>query len=144
MRAKSEQQAKVIIYWTSLLLIVFLGYTAFNKLLNITSFQDNLFKVGLFPNSLIPTLSYLVIFGEFIVIAFLIFSSKMGLLLTALMMCCFTIYISYLNYNGLYEICGCGGVLNGLPYKYHLIINLLLLSSSLSCLFLSNKSHNEN
>ena len=43
----------------------------------------------------------------------------------------FTLYISMLRYLGKYEICGCGGILNGLSYATHLIININLIIAAL-------------
>lgn len=122
-----------VVNYISILFVIFFGYTAFNKLLNINSFQHNLLKTGLFADYFVVSFSFIVILCELIVIFFLIFYSKIGFLLVVMMMTGFTIYISYLNYSGLYEICGCGGILNGLAYKYHLLINVLILLSAIFC-----------
>jgi hypothetical protein len=132
----SIKRQKTIVDYLTLFYILFLCYVASNKLLNISSFQTNLLKTGLFPTQYIGFLSFMVTFIEFIVVIFLIFRIKMGLILFTSMILVFTVYISFLNYNGQYEICGCGGILNGLKYQYHLFINIVLLASSLFCLFL--------
>ncbi len=116
-----------IVYY---LLIVFLSYVMMNKLLNIVSFQINIFKTGVFSNQMAKYLSYVVVFSEFIVLLLLLFKRNLGLWLLLIMIFCFTIYITLLFYNGRYEVCGCGGILNGLPYKYHLLINISLIFSS--------------
>lgn len=130
-----------IISYVSVLFVIFFGYTTFNKLFNIDSFQHNLLKTGLFAGNLVPSFSYLVIAIEIIVIFFLIFYLRIGFLMVVAMMTSFTIYISYLNYFGLYEICGCGGILNGLAYKYHLIINMFILCGALFCSIISVSSN---
>lgn len=112
-------------------IIVFLSYTTFNKLQNIESFQMNLTKTGFFPQKIIPVFSYIVITAEFLTVLMLIFYKNIGLKIAGLMFLTFTIYISLLQALGKYEVCGCGGILNGLSYKYHITINLFLIFSTL-------------
>lgn len=112
-------------------LIFFLCYTAANKLIKIDSFRTNLIKTTLFSPDLADVISILVIILEIILILALIFFKKKGLFFCFLTMTIFTIYISFLRFKGLYEVCGCGGVLNGLQYIYHLLINISLIIGSL-------------
>ncbi len=122
---------KIIAEILYLFLIFFFCYTAINKLMNIDSFRTNLIKTSLFTEEIANWFSFLVIFCEIVVVLVVIFYKKIGLLLLSFMILIFTVYISYLNYKGLYEVCGCGGVLNGLKYKYHLTINIFLLIGAL-------------
>nr|WP_130735283.1 MauE/DoxX family redox-associated membrane protein [Flavobacterium sp. J27] len=101
-----------------------------NKFLSIESFQTNLLKTGFFEDSTTIYLSYLIILTEFVAVLILIFYKKLGALLMASMLSVFTIYILILRFYGRYEVCGCGGVLNGLQFKYHLMINVVLVFSS--------------
>lgn len=109
-------------------LILFISYTLMNKLLNIQSFQMNIAKTGVFSNTLIYVVSYLTLFIEFISILFLVFTKKAGLIFTFFMFSIFTIYIGYLRFFDKYEICGCGGILNGLSFNIHLLINIGLIT----------------
>ena len=138
---KAKLSKNLIIDYISAAYMVFFGYTAFNKLLNLSSFQNNIFKTGLFPEFLVKPLSITVILAEIFVIVILIFNKMIGLLLLTIMMLSFTVYISFLNSRGQYELCGCGGVLNGLPYNYHLLINLVILTSSFFCYITLNQNH---
>jgi len=119
---------KEVVY---LFLILFLSYTSFFKMMNMSSFQTNIFKTGVFSEHIIEPLSYAVVISEIILIIILISKRVLGLYLFSLMLMAFTIYISYLNYNQLYEVCGCGGILNGMQYKYHLLVNLGLIAGAL-------------
>ncbi|WP_375379306.1 MauE/DoxX family redox-associated membrane protein [Chryseobacterium luquanense] len=119
-----------IIYYV---LIIFFSYTVTNKLLAIKSFQTNIFKTGIFNFQQAVYLSYFVLFLELSMVILLIFKKKTGLLFSFIMMLIFTSYIIFLFTNGRYEICGCGGILNGLSFKYHLIINLLITFLSYCC-----------
>lgn len=108
-------------------LILFISYTSMNKLLAVESFQTNLLKTGLFSNRMTVYLSYFVLATEFIVLALLLFYKQIGALALLVMLCLFTIYIMLLNIYGRYEVCGCGGILNGLEFRYHLYINIGLI-----------------
>ena len=114
-----------------LFLIFFFCYTSVNKLMNLNSFRTNLIKTSLFTDAEASWFSILVILIEIFVILVLIFKKRLGLMLITLLLLIFTLYISYLRFKGLYEVCGCGGILNGLDYKYHLIINITLIFSGL-------------
>lgn len=126
-----------------LFLIFFFCYTAINKLINIESFRTNLIKTSLFNIELANYFSIAVIIFEIVIVLLLIFYKKIGLFCFALTIGFFTIYISYLRFKGLYEVCGCGGILNGLKYKYHLMINLSLIFSSFYSLLIFKKLTNE-
>jgi len=119
-----------------LFILFFFCYTAANKLVNIDSFKTNLIKTTLFTKETAHYFSYVVICLEILVIGLLIFKKQIGLFAFVITMFIFTLYISYLRYNQLYEVCGCGGILNGLEYRYHFIINLSLLLSGLFCLYI--------
>lgn len=123
-------------------LIVFIAYTASNKFFNIEAFQLNIAKTGMFSNETIYYLSYAVVAVEITVLGMLIFFKNIGLNALFVMIFIFTIYISYLFLQGKYEVCGCGGVLNGLSFYNHLSINILLILGTLFVLsFLNNTAH---
>ena len=114
---------KLIIY----LLVFFFSYTCFHKIYNIEAFQFNIARTAVFPEQYISIVSYLVIGLELLVISLLLFIKRTGLLVFIGVMGLFTIYIIWLYVMGKYEVCGCGGILNGLAFKYHLSINLLMM-----------------
>ena len=68
---------------------------------------------------------------------------QLGLLFFAITIIIFTIYISFLKHKGFYEVCGCGGILNGLKFQYHFIINIGLISGALFSLLIFDKLNNE-
>lgn len=126
-----------------LFLIFFFCYTALNKLVNIESFRTNLIKTSLFNIQTAQYFSLMVISWEIIVVLLLLFLKKIGLYAFSFTMLAFTLYISFLRSKGLYEVCGCGGILNGLDYKYHLTINIGLIFGGLYLLIISNLIVNE-
>ena len=105
-----------------LVLIAFFSYTMINKALDITSFQFNIAKTGLFNGIMVDMVAYGAIAAELISIILLIVNEKLGLLLSLLMMFAFTSYITFLFITNRYEICGCGGILNGLSFSSHFCI----------------------
>lgn len=126
-----------------LFLISFFCYTAVNKLIKLDSFKTNLIKTTIFSKDAADVVSILVIIVEVFIILILIFNKKTGLLIFSNVILFFTIYISYLRFKGLYEVCGCGGVLNGLRYEYHLLINISLIIGSLFSYYIFNTNENE-
>ncbi len=114
---------KVLLY----MIIAFFTYTLSHKLLDIQSFTLNLYKTGLFSTEYIDSVVYFISTIEVLSIILLIFNERIGLLYSIGMMSVFTIYITGLNLLERYEVCGCGGVLNGLPFIYHFIINCIVI-----------------
>lgn len=114
-----------------LFLIFFFCYTAVNKLLKLDSFKTNLIKTTMFSKDAADVFSILIIGLEIAIILFMLFNKKKGLLAFCATMLVFTLYISFLRFKGLYEVCGCGGILNGLAYQYHFMINIGLIVGSL-------------
>ncbi len=110
---------------------------------NIDSFRTNLMKTSIFTQNQAIILSIVVILIEILIVLALLFYKKLGLFIFLVTILFFTIYISFLRFNGLYEVCGCGGILNGLDYKYHFLINVLLIISASYTLYVFNTLKNE-
>ncbi len=134
----------IVIEFVYYSLILFIAYTAMNKLLAFESFQTNLLKTGLLPNSFIPYFAAFVIILELTVLLLLVFFKPIGLKSLLIMLMLFTIYISFINALGRYEVCRCGGILNGLKFSYHLLINIALISLTFLLLLNQKKYSNEN
>ena len=126
MRRESSLRKKT--YKASLLFIlIFFSYTLVNKATDLPSFKLNIAKTGLFPMQYVDILAYFALGIELICILLLICKEKIGLLFSLIMMLVFTSYILLLYILGRYEECGCGGILNSLPFGFHLSINLLII-----------------
>jgi len=97
----------------------------------------------MFSKDVADVFSVLVIALEVLIILILMFYKKKGLLIYSFTVLIFTLYISFLRFKGLYEVCGCGGVLNGLKYQYHLLINTGLIIGSLYSFYTFNMINNE-
>ena len=110
-----------------LLIMGFFAYTLVNKLLQFDAFKLNLARTGIFDVQMVDLVAYFAVAMEAASIILLVFFRKWGLRFALLMMIAFTLYILYLATTGHYEVCGCGGVLNGLKFQWHLLINLVLI-----------------
>lgn len=128
------------------LLILFLTYVFVNKVLDISAFIKNIFKTGLYDSLIAKVLAYFVLIIELINIIILLFSKRKGLSVSLTMLLVFTTYITFLNFTHRYEVCGCGGILNGLSFEKHLSINLGLIVLTLLSINLSyeNKTSSDN
>lgn len=112
-------------------LIFFMSYTSSNKLINLDSFETNLIKTTVFNIKFAREFAVIIISLEILIVLYLIYNRRKGLFVFAITIMIFTIYIIILRLMGLYEVCGCGGVLNGLKFQYHLGINIYLIISAL-------------
>ena len=109
-----------------LLIVGFFAYTLVNKLLQFEAFKLNVARTGIFEGQWVSVVAYFAIVAEIASISLLVFARKWGIRFALAMMLFFTLYIIYLASTGHYEVCGCGGVLNGLKFQWHLLINLVL------------------
>jgi hypothetical protein len=108
-------------------LIGFISYTLMNKVLIFDSFLLNISKTGIFPHNLVYLIAYTAILMEVVAIFLLLTKKKYGLCFLLGMMFVFTVYIAALFILRRYEVCGCGGILNGLKFEYHLVINMIIM-----------------
>lgn len=120
-------KSKNICCFLLLLLIMFFSYTFINKALDIDGFKMNIAKTSLFRGVMVDIIAYFALTIEGICIILLLFREKLGLIFSWFMMLCFTCYICILSFFSLYEVCGCGGILNGLSFQWHLLINCLVI-----------------
>lgn len=118
----------------------FFTYTAIHKLANLASFRTNLIKTSLFTPATADVVSWLIIALELSIVTILFLRRATGFVLLSISLLMFTVYIAYLHAHGLYEVCGCGGIMNGLSYYTHFIINICLIFSSLFATYVYNKT----
>lgn len=107
--------------------ISFFSYTLMNKVLIYDSFLLNIAKTGIFSHYQVYIVSVIAILLEAVSILLLCLKKYYGLVLSLSMMSLFTLYIIVLYAMGRYEVCGCGGIMNGLDFKSHLFVNILLI-----------------
>lgn len=120
---------RIFIYKILLILLIgFFSYTFINKILDIGGFMLNIAKSSLFRGYMVDIIAYSALTAEGVSLISLLFKEKIGLMISWLMMVCFTCYICILYFLSLYEVCGCGGILNGLSFQWHLLINCIVIT----------------
>src|SRR5690606_7129519 len=122
-------------WWSSItasILILLFGYTGANKLMNQNVFQIQIYRAT-FSRVLTPFFSYGIPILELIVVILLIiprtrlFSLRIALALLTV----FTIYIiGMLLFNSNLP-CKCGGVIEELDWKSHILFNILFIAISI-------------
>ncbi len=117
----------IVIKILMLSIIVFFSYTFISKAININPFLLNIAKTGVFPMQMVDVIAYLALLAELSCIVLLVFKERSGIIASLLMMSAFTCYITLLYLLNRYEICGCGGILNGLPFHFHLLTNISII-----------------
>lgn len=110
-------------------ILAFLGYTFVNKTSNFYSFTLNIARTGLFQGIWVDIVACYALITEFTCIVLLLYKPKIGAVVSIFVMLSFSAYIIFLKALGRYVICGCGGILNGLAFHWHILINFLIISS---------------
>ncbi len=112
----------------SFLIFLFL-YTGVSKLIDRQTFRMALDRQP-FPKSMSDLLVWLLPLGELFVVILLLFeiTRKVGLWLSAALLLSFTLY-TIIVLSGYYPTtpCPCGGLISGLSWKAHLMLNLACL-----------------
>lgn len=112
----------------ALLLLIYL-YTAISKLSDTGSFEvalGNAPVIDVYDREL----SFLIPLLEILICVLLFFprTRYVGLCISFLLLCLFTAYIFYLFASGSNLPCRCGGVIEQLSWKEHLVFNIVLMS----------------
>jgi hypothetical protein len=114
-----------------LVITAFFGYTLVNKLMNIDGFIINVAKTSVFQGRMVDMVVLYALISEALCIVLLVVKERWGALVSLTVMLSYTLYVVYLKSVGKYEVCGCGGILNGLSFHWHLLINIFLILSLL-------------
>lgn len=111
------------------LLILLWMYAAVSKLINFPLFRLQMQRQVL-PVFLKGRLIYILPFIEILAALLLLFelTLRLGLYLSALLMCAFTIYVGLAVFKVLGKVpCSCGGIISGLGWRVHFIFNIFCL-----------------
>jgi len=124
---------KVVLEIAGGLLMLLFTYAGVSKILQFKKFIRQLDNQPL-PNSWTPLLSYAIPGTELAMVILLAVSAcrRWGFLLSALFMLVFTVYAALILSNGFsYVPCSCGGVIEQLTWKQHLVFNVVFLLISI-------------
>lgn len=127
-------------WMVSLVFILLFVYAAVSKLMDFETFQTQLGQ-STFLGGFSEWVSWGVIMIE-MVIAFLLCIENtrlLGLYLSLLLMIIFAIYIVVILNFAVYVPCSCGGVLEALGWKEHLIFNGFFIGFASMGIFIARK-----
>jgi uncharacterized membrane protein YphA (DoxX/SURF4 family) len=133
---------KIIVEVICFLFTLLFVYAALSKLLDFDNFQVQMGQSPLLSAFAVP-LSFAVIGIEFLVSILLSIHNfkRAGLYLSYLLMLMFTVYIVIiLNYSSFIP-CSCGGILEKLGWKEHLIFNIAFTLLALAGILLRERSY---
>ncbi len=107
------------------LLILLFVYTAVSKLLEYNRFVRTLSQSPLIKNYA-HILAWLLPLFELSIAGLLVFprTRLQGLFISSVLMLVFSSYVAYMLLSVTHLPCSCGGVLNNLTWKEHLVFNL--------------------
>ncbi len=143
MKIKVTNLKAILVEIISILLIILFVYSALSKLLEFQNFQAQLSQSPLL-SAYTEFVSYSVLIVEFLIALFLAIPRTrfIGFLASFALMLLFTAYIIViLNYSS-FVPCSCGGILEKLGWKEHLIFNVVftMLAATASVIVSVNKS----
>jgi putative oxidoreductase len=127
---KPKQLLQTII--TSLLVLLW-SYTALSKWAEPAEFAQSLASQPL-PGQFSDMLFWMIPAAELLAAAMLLFPStkRKGMLLSMVLLAAFTGYVSLALSGAFGQVpCSCGGALEGMGWKTHLLFNLFFLSAAL-------------
>jgi len=123
---KYNPSKSVLVQVISFVMMTLMLYAGTVKLLNVPLFKEQMSKSPLIPEILIPYIGYLLPLAEILIALLIIIkrTTRMGLLLSFIVMLMFTFYLIFLT--SLFENvpCSCGGILGQMSYTVHIIFNI--------------------
>jgi len=135
----------IIVEFISILYISLMLYTAISKLIDYDLSREQMAMMPLMT-PIAHVISWLLPSTE-IAIAILIFIPKTrmnGLCIVTGLMVFFTLYIVYMMTNYEHLPCSCGGLLQALTWKGHLIFNSIFILLGTVAIFLYRKGNQRN
>ena len=117
---------KMIPEVAGLLLILLFGYAAMNKLLVYDKFVVQIAQSPILEG-ISPWLAWMVPAVELAICVLLLMPAwrRMGLYASTILMTVFTLYIMFILWFSPEVPCSCGGILNQLDWKSHLVFNII-------------------
>ncbi|MHB1921115.1 MAG: MauE/DoxX family redox-associated membrane protein [Chitinophagaceae bacterium] len=125
--------------FSSLLILLFV-YTGISKLINFTTFK---FQLGIFPflHPFAGSISWILPTVEILISGMLILpiSRGFGFFCSLVVLIIFTSYLIIMVYSGQHLPCSCGGVIEAMTWKEHILFNFFYIMVAWSGLVLSKK-----
>ena len=140
----SAKISNVFIEFSCMLFILLFSYAAVSKLLDFETFETQLGQSPLL-SAYAGTVSVGIIVIELLASSLLIFHKTrlIGLYLSFFLMIFFTTYIIVILNFSPYIPCSCGGVLEALGWKEHLIFNSFFIGVALIGILIERKQKHD-
>jgi hypothetical protein len=134
-----KQKTTIVDILCALFVILFI-YTGLNKLLDYDTFKFQLGRSPYLQHFSAP-LAALLPAGELLVVVALVVKRTRlaGLYASYFLMCLFTGYVAVMLRFSYYLPCSCGGILQALSWKGHLLFNGLFTLLSVAAVLLQNQ-----
>jgi hypothetical protein len=131
---------KYFILATVLLLIFLFVYASVSKLFDFYTFNFQLGKSPLIPQSLTDLTALAIPASELLIVVFLITDKYrlLGLYSSFFLMTLFTVYLFYILKYSYYIPCSCGGILGQLNWETHIYFNFFFIIISAVSVLLYN------
>jgi uncharacterized membrane protein YphA (DoxX/SURF4 family) len=131
----------ILVEIIAFLFIILFLYTGISKLMDYSVFKE---QIALSP-ILSPVSKWVAVLlpGAEIIVSLMLFiprSRSIGLYASLLLMTLFTGYIIYILIFNDRLPCTCGGVLEALSWKQHLLLNIFLVGLALTAIIIRRKS----
>jgi hypothetical protein len=112
---------------SSLFILIFV-YTAITKMFSIGALVYTLRKLDLLTD-MAPYMAWFIVTGELAISLLLLFTTTrlLGLYASLALMSIFTVYIAYMLITASHLPCSCGGIIQKLSWKGHLVLNTFLV-----------------
>ncbi len=136
---KPIAQTKVFVDVVAALFVLLFLYTAIEKLKDIPGFIGAMSRSELI-GGMATVVAWVVPVTELIIVVLLIVPRlrMTGLVAATALMAVFTIYIAYILLSAKKLPCKCGGVIESLGWRDHLLLNLGFLMAGLATIFHKN------
>jgi uncharacterized membrane protein YphA (DoxX/SURF4 family) len=130
----------IIVESISYLFILLFLYTGLSKIIDYSVFKEQIAVTPIFTKTA-PIIAWLLPLTEIIVsvLLFLPKRRRIGLYFSAFLMLMFTAYIVYIIYVDEKLPCSCGGIIESLSWKQHLVFNGFMVILAVVAILLSNK-----
>lgn len=127
------------------LLILLFAYTAFSKLIEFAKFRNVLNRAPLIANyamffaALIPA-------TELVIVLLLVMprTKKAGLNAATGLLIAFTVYLVFMVLTAPHLPCSCGGVIQKLSWKQHIVFNLFFIGLGITGIYFQQKTNKDN
>lgn len=118
------------------LLILLFAYTAFSKLLDIHRFESVLSRAPLIGNHA-AILAVLVPAVELMIVLLLLVprTQRTGLIAATALLMVFTVYLVFMVLTDPDLPCSCGGVIQQLSWKQHIVFNFCFILSGMAGIY---------